>query len=114
MVSASWPAQAWLTPQNAGSPLMVLDGCGPNLAQSCYYVADRDSEEDEEDEGAVDGNGDEAAGGSSSPGRFDFEEWRPDGDVSGVGDGGVSQAGARTGNDEGVPLRGAEVVNGGR
>lgn len=44
-------SQAWLTtPRSGSTPLLALDSsCGSNLAQSCYYVADRDSEEDEEE-----------------------------------------------------------------
>ncbi|CAM9964210.1 unnamed protein product, partial [Laminaria digitata] len=46
------PSETWLTtPRNGNPPLLAVDGSGgSNLAQSCYYVADRDSEEDEEEQ----------------------------------------------------------------
>lgn len=44
--------QNWLTtPRSGSTPILTLEGrAGSNLAQSCYYVADEDSEEDEEEE----------------------------------------------------------------
>ncbi|CAM9707718.1 unnamed protein product [Pylaiella littoralis] len=46
------PSENWLTTPTSGStPILTLEGrAGSNLAQSCYYVADEDSEEDEEEE----------------------------------------------------------------
>ena len=98
------------TPRNANPPLLALDGSGTsNLAQSCYYVADRDSEEDEEEQLAVQ---DEEE--LDVPGREEWEGWQGEvaetGGVDGQGQGqgnlagllGVRQeAGSATGGGEG-------------
>lgn len=75
---------------------MVLDSnCGSNLAQSCYYVADRDSEDDDEisipnngEEEADSDNGDRPADAVDTYGHFVFERWRDNPQRSGEVDAG--------------------------
>ncbi|CAM9961336.1 unnamed protein product, partial [Ectocarpus sp. 12 AP-2014] len=92
------PSENWLaTPRSGSTPILTLDGrAGSNLAQSCYYVADQDSEEDEEDEdmgerfvleeegwqGArwlENGGGDQSAVGEAAGGREEAGEGGGDG-----------------------------------
>lgn len=74
---------------------MVLDSnCGSNLAQSCYYVADRDSEDDDEisipdnSEKEDSDNGDGPADAVDAYGHFVFERWRDNPERSGEVDAG--------------------------
>lgn len=69
---ALFASKNWLTtPKSVSSPLMVLDSTsGSNLAQSCYYVADGDSEESDEGDVQVEPEGWQGEG----QGWFDAEK----------------------------------------